>query len=417
MKKKVLYVARLFSGLETSLSSRYWDPTGVPTIYKVIDAIDKEFDSKFIFTAKDYEEEFFPTVSETFYINGLSSPITVLSGNNTFPIWVGKYRKYLREIYQSLYIVIIAIKFKPDVIYIGNANIWTGAILSRFCKKSKVVFRVMGLYQSMRDALVSNSIWYRIIRKSYKTAFSAAIITQDGTGVEPWINSALNKKTQTYTLLNGIPDLKIDISVTYDKLLNLPKNKVIVLFLGRLEPEKGCFEFLDQFLKAELNLHGKIHALIVGSGKSEVDMKNLAKKNNATDKITFIKRLSHSQVIEAHKCSDIYVSLNKRGNLSNANLEAMAMGQCMIIPESQPNLSIDIVTDRLIPDSAIYRVSWNDDIKELEDAIIFLSNNTKVRKKMGVEIKKIANKLLGSWDKRVDKEIEIIKSLSDTGFS
>ena len=56
MKKKVLYVARLFSGLEVSLSSRDWNPTGVPTIYKVINEIDKEFNTRFIFTAKDYEE-------------------------------------------------------------------------------------------------------------------------------------------------------------------------------------------------------------------------------------------------------------------------------------------------------------------------------------------------------------------------
>ena len=164
MKKKVLYVARLFSGLEISLSSRDWNPTGVPTIYKVINEIDKEFDTKFIFTAKDYEEEFFPVKSETIYVNKLKSPITIIAGIIVFPVWLGKYRKYLREIYQSLYIIVIAMKFRPDIVYIGNANIWTGAILAKFGNRFKVVFRVMGLYQAMRDALTENTIWHKILR-------------------------------------------------------------------------------------------------------------------------------------------------------------------------------------------------------------------------------------------------------------
>ncbi len=39
-KKKILYVCRLFNGLETSVKSRKWNPTGVPTIYKIIETLD-----------------------------------------------------------------------------------------------------------------------------------------------------------------------------------------------------------------------------------------------------------------------------------------------------------------------------------------------------------------------------------------
>ena len=38
---KVLYVCRLFSGLEESINNRRWRPTGVPTIYRVIDKLKK----------------------------------------------------------------------------------------------------------------------------------------------------------------------------------------------------------------------------------------------------------------------------------------------------------------------------------------------------------------------------------------
>ena len=411
MKKKVLYVARLFSGLEVSLSSRDWNPTGVPTIYKVINEIDKEFNTRFIFTAKDYEEEFFPVRSETIYVNKLKSPITIIAGIAVFPVWIGKYRKYLREIYQSLYIIAIAIKFQPDVIYIGNANIWTGAILSKFNNRSKVVFRVMGLYQAMREALTENNIWYKILRWSYKAPFSAVIVTQDGTGVEPWIDSALNKTAPVHIMLNGVPTIEGNTRISHTDLLGLPKDNTIVLFLGRLEPEKGCFEFVNQFLRAESVIPNKIHALIVGSGRSEQDIRNMVIEKNASDRVTFIKRLDHSQVLEAHKCADIYVSLNKRGNLSNANLEAMALGQCIVMLESQPKLSIDLITDSLIPEQAVLRISLENNMSGLKDAIVMLHNNPEIREKMKKNIRKVSDKILKSWDERISHEIKILKSM------
>jgi len=50
---KILYIARLFSGLESSFISKKWNPSGVPTIYKMIERIDKNYEAKFIFTSKD----------------------------------------------------------------------------------------------------------------------------------------------------------------------------------------------------------------------------------------------------------------------------------------------------------------------------------------------------------------------------
>ena len=50
---KILYSTRLFSGLESSFINKKWNPTGVPTIYKLIEELDKKHDTKFIFSAKD----------------------------------------------------------------------------------------------------------------------------------------------------------------------------------------------------------------------------------------------------------------------------------------------------------------------------------------------------------------------------
>ena len=51
---RILYVSRLFSGLAEGLRDRRWDPRGVPTVYRLLEALDKtEHDLRVVFTVKD----------------------------------------------------------------------------------------------------------------------------------------------------------------------------------------------------------------------------------------------------------------------------------------------------------------------------------------------------------------------------
>ena len=48
---KILYVSRLFSGLAEGIRDRRWDPRGVPTVYRLLEALDKsEHDLRIVFT-------------------------------------------------------------------------------------------------------------------------------------------------------------------------------------------------------------------------------------------------------------------------------------------------------------------------------------------------------------------------------
>ena len=46
----IIFVTRLFSGLEKSFITKKWSPTGVPTIYKMIEALDRTCNVQFLFT-------------------------------------------------------------------------------------------------------------------------------------------------------------------------------------------------------------------------------------------------------------------------------------------------------------------------------------------------------------------------------
>jgi glycosyltransferase involved in cell wall biosynthesis len=412
---KILYTARLFSGLEDSFYTKIWKPTGVPTIYKIIEEIDKHHTPRFLFTSKDSGQGCFSlwgkSSDQEIIVSGLKHSVCVISGVNFFPAWLGrKTRIILREIRQSLFIIIELIKFKPDIIYCDHANVLIGGILSRIQNRIPVVFRVMGADDFMRQCLTPDSLVQKIYKWVYKSPFDLVLCTQDGSGVELWVNSALSDTVKREVLLNGT-DVAIPPSIVDQRLLNIPNNKIIILFVGKLEKYKGCYEFVKSILLLKHN-YNNVHALIIGAGSEDGSLKRLIKKDYAENYFTFIDRLPHSQIFAAHSISDIYVSMNHFGNLSNANLEAFQSDSCIIMPYSQPEKGIDIETDRIISD-AVIKVAIKDHVS-LFYALTELVESEKKRLSMSHAISEIKQDFLWSWRERIDKEMELLKILKNS---
>ena len=120
--------------------------------------------------------------------------------------------------------------------------------------------------------------------------------------------------------------------------------------------------------------------------------------------------MPNNQIIPILKKTDIYVSLNREGNLSNANLEAIASNCCMIIPESKKINGIDVFTDELLPRNAVLRIKNSDDIKGLVRLIYNLLLNEKKILETKKELKKIG-KSLNDWDLRINHEINILEKI------
>jgi len=410
---KVFYLTRLFSGLESSFLAKKWSPTGVPTIYRVIEKVDKKYDTCFVFTVKDFGHGYFSSWYDPndriLSINGLNHDVIIVSGINFFPKWLGKkIRTILREVRQIILVLYKIYKFKPDLLYCDHANVIIAAILSRVQKHTLVVFRVMGVNQFMRTSVSGLKIHHRIYSWAYRSPFSLVICTQDGSGVEKWTNQALSINTRREILLNGIDSLtkSDDIDPKFD---NLPTNKVIIMFIGKLEEYKGCYEFVQSILSLVDNQNTAIHALIIGSGTEEEKIVNLIKDSGAIKFFTFVKSLPHSQIFHAHSLCDIYVSMNHLGNLSNANIEAIQSNDCMIIPESQIDRGIDEVTTLLLGNSVI-RVPIKSPDK-LSNALLILINSKSKREAMSRSIKKVKKNFIYSWEDRINTELSILEKL------
>lgn len=408
---RLLYVVRLFSGLEEGLRNGVWQPRGVPTIYRMIEALDRsKHDVRFVFTCKDVGSNWEHTGHRTFPVEGLRNPVTVLAGGNRLPRILGRSRGYLREVRQAWPIWRMHRQFRPDVMYFDRVNIYQAALAARFTA-TPVVWRLMGVPPAMHEILIQNDPVARATRLAYRAPFAKVICSRDGSGGESWMERALAPDTPRVMMINGA-DNPLQADHAREIEAKLPRERTKILFVARLVEDKGCLAFMKGFLAALEQAPDGLHAVIAGDGLFAEPMKALAKERDALDHVSFLGQVPHGQIARLQRACDIYVSLNVMGNLTNANLEAMRCGACMIIPTGQPGLGIDTDTDDLVPEEAVVRLSSPDDAAGLTTAILQLHEDPKALMARSKHIRKVARELIPTWDERVGNEIDLLRKLA-----
>lgn len=407
---RILYCVRLFSGLQSSVAAGAWRPTGVPTIYKMMEALDAGPDEvAFMLACKDGNVDWPETRNRRITLAGLTTPVDVLAGVRRFPRWLGPGRSVLRGLAHFAALWRAYRRMKPDLVYLDHANIYVAGLFA-LVTRARIVFRVMGVYPVMRAAVDGKSLRLRFMRWCYRRPWMLAICTQDGSGVEPWLDGALREDVPRVALINGIDRAEgVD---TAPEIAAIPAGKTVVLSVGKLEPEKGALQFAEGFLEAWRQRPETLLALIVGTGQYRDRIRAMAEAAGAAGSVTMIDRLPHKQVLGALERADIYVSLNRLGNLSNANLEAMMTGQCMVFPKAQPALGIDVVTDAILPPGAALRIDSTDDISGLAAALIRLDDNPDERASRGAAAEAAARQHLYGWDRRIGHELAMLRAVA-----
>ena len=407
----ILYICRVFSGFETSLEQRSWQPTGAPTIYRVVEALDRSGrDVTFLMTCRgvgaDYRTDWTAPDDREVRLEGLRNPVHVLASEHRFPQWLGRFRGPLTSLRHIWKAWRLARRTRPGFVYVDRQNVIAGAVIAHLTR-TPVVLRVMGIYPSMWDTLAGRGLAARITRWAYRAPFALVVCTQDGSGGERWLPVALRAGTPHRMLLNGFDGTPRRAEAD-PRLAALPRDRTIILFVGRFETIKGCEEFAAAILRLHAEGRSDLQAVMIGTGRLRTDVEARVRDAGAQAMFTFIDRLPHDQIPEAHRRSDIYVSLNRLGQLSNANLEAMSMGACMIVPRAQPERGIDLATEELVPDTAVRRLPWDDQTTALTDAIRELTADPAKRDALRANMKATAGELVHSWDARVAEEFDLI---------
>jgi glycosyltransferase involved in cell wall biosynthesis len=408
---RILYVSRLFSGLAEGIRERRWDPRGVPTVYRLLEKLDQsEHDLQIVFTVKDDAVGWPGLKTETFSIDGFGRDITVIPQRVPLTAGLGRARGYLRELIQYREIRKQFDNFKPDLAYFDRVNVYQAALTARRTEVP-VVWRVMGVPPAMHSMLDLNGPVPRITRKAYRAPFSMVICSRDGSGGEQWMDRALAPETPRKMMINGVtPESGGGLSPEITTLLE--KDETSILFVARLVEDKGCLAFIDAVSAAMDAAPGRFRAFVAGSGPFEELMRERLKATGLANRVHFLGQVPHEQVLNLQQKCDIYVSLNQMCNLTNANLEAMRTGVCMIIPAAPGIRGIDVDTDELMPTDTIWRIRNSEDVAGLRDALIHLDSNPDERRQRAEAIFKRASTFIPSWDERVNAEMELLEQLA-----
>jgi len=404
---KILFILRCYSGFEQSLINKKWDPSGAPTIAKILERAQNQYGNNVLFFSKSNNSKLNDIKARKLEIKNLKLPIYLIKPKLYF-FQFTKVGKLYTELCNLLITIYYFFKFNPSLIYTDHANIFITSLIARYLN-IKIVVRVMGIKDDMRDCLISNTVYAKALRWSYRAPFSLVLATQDGAGSEIWMDKALLKNVPRKTLLNGVDTSIIDKVIKIKN--NIYKKKTIITFVGRLEEDKAPDKFLEAFMIVRNKIPNKVHCFIIGSGSMRDKLNKIIVKENAINDVSFYTDINHGHIYYLLGKTDIYISLNRFGNLSNANIEAMSLGKAIIMPKSQVDKGIDVYTDKMIKKDAVYRVKSSDEIKEISSAIIILHSNKALRHKLESKIKFQSNKFIYSWDQRIDWEFNLLNNL------
>jgi len=164
-------------------------------------------------------------------------------------------------------------------------------------------------------------------------------------------------------------------------LLNISETSKIILFVGRLEKEKGV-EYLLKSMKIVKEKGINAHLLIVGTGSQLASLKNLVRELKLEKIVTFTGSISNTDINKYYALCDIHVapSIVTKYFVEPFGMvyqEAMASGKPSIafdIPAPLREIIVDGKTGYLVPEK---------DVTSLANKICELSNNDNLRMLMG----------------------------------
>ena len=131
------------------------------------------------------------------------------------------------------------------------------------------------------------------------------------------IGEKLKTKNKS-TIYNGIKFSQVEYKANLYDRYNIDKEKFVICSVARLTKVKR-FDILLKAIKSIKN----IHLILVGSGKEEHELKNLAKELNIEDKITFTGALENHEAKEVINLSFLFVMTSDNEGFPYTFVESM----------------------------------------------------------------------------------------------
>ena len=337
---------------------------------------------------------------------GLRTPVRVLFSG---PGFLGRATVYWRDLLHTWKVWRQARRTRPDLIYVDRSNVFTGAVLARLTRVP-VVLRMLGVPPDLWSIIDGRRPAERLLRWAYRAPFAQVIGSMDGSGSEAWMRKTLDPSVPRQILLNGVDRSDGDAAPAW--LRDRVKGKIVVTLLGRVDALKGSDFFIEALLALPPASRDKIHALVVGDGALLGTLKQRVAAAGAEDRVTFTGALPHAEVRGVLAASHIYVSLNRQGHLSNANLEAMADGLCLVIQRNQAGDASDPEFDSLLGPDCYVALAPDDGPEKLAAVLTELADDSARRARLAAALERDLKGKLQSWDERIESELRLLRDIA-----
>lgn len=275
-------------------------------------------------------------------------------------------------------------KYDINLLQIASDNQLYAPNVMKYCRKNNIKYYT---YIGTIDT-DSNSVIRRIISKISFRRIKKELNKCNNYAKTPSVEEKLvSKGVKSVSIMpvgldfSNIPDITegdSDILLEY----RIPKNKKIILFVGRLEEYKNPLKTVDLIKKLDENYH----LIIVGKGSLYEELFKRIEENNLKEKITYIKEIKNEEIHKLYKISDYYVNFNRNEIFGMSILEALYSGDTVIaFHASGP--------DYILRENAGYLVNTVDEMVE-----VINENKIKNRKDLKNYVKINFN-----WDENAKK--------------
>lgn len=234
---------------------------------------------------------------------------------------------------QSIFNVEQLSNYSFEILQIQSDNQVMTPTVSAYCRRNHIhYYYYVGIIESH-----SNSSWKRrvmncLFQRNLKCMRNAQVFTKTKTVKEQLIQNGIEQPVLVPVGLDmtDIPLIETDKN-TLRKELNLPANKKLLIFVGRLEADKRPLDLLGLMP----DLKDKYALVMIGKGSLKEEVERYIVSENLSECVYCIDEIPNQELHLYLKAADYYINLNEREIFGMGILEAMYQG-CVVIARKAP---------------------------------------------------------------------------------
>lgn len=272
-------------------------------------------------------------------------------------------------------------EFNPDVIHI-QMLMWIGQAAMKYGNKYGVpiVSTNHAMPENLMDnmkllAPVAKPINYMLKEYGRRFHAKADCVTMPTQSAIDMFNAHEKIASPLVAVSNGIDLSRFTVSTADTALykkFNLPTDRPIISYVGRLDAEKHLWVLMEAF--ARIQEETNAYLLIVGDGTDAENLRRQAHDLKFEEHVTFTGRVTDDEIVALHKVGTVFCMPSPAELQSIATLEAMASGQ--------PVVAVDAgALKELCQDGVNGFLCTQDDDEQLAEGLQTILNDKDLRQK------------------------------------